>query len=143
MTPDPKPTRNRTGQLSGLQIMFAAILAIGLILGLNFTSLVAAGQPLSLLYQQVTDEIKRLEREQSDLIEERDYVQSDSYVEAWAHDEGKMVRPGEVLIVPIPSVNSLEATPIPEQAVAPQTTPPQAENWQLWWSLFLDSPPPS
>lgn len=145
MTPPPKPKtdRKRTGQLSGLQIMFAAILAIGLILGLNFTSLVAAGQPLRQLYQQVTGEIDRLENEQSDLIKERDYVQSDSYVEAWARDEGKMVRPGEVLIVPVPSTSSLQATPVPQPEVLPQTTPPQAENWQLWWSLFFDSPPPS
>ena len=35
--------RKRTSQLSGLQIMFAAILAIGLILGLNFTRLFSAG----------------------------------------------------------------------------------------------------
>ncbi len=143
MSPEPKLPRKRTGQLSGLQIMFAAILAIGLILGLNFTSLVAAGQPLSVLYQQVTDEIDRLEREQSDLIRERDYVQSDSYVETWAHDEGKMVRPGEVLIVPVPSANNLQTTPVAELEIASQTTPPQAENWQLWWSLFFDSPPPS
>ncbi|MBL8162283.1 MAG: hypothetical protein JNJ61_09885, partial [Anaerolineae bacterium] len=43
---DTRPKRRRTGQLSGLQVMFAAILAIGLILGLNFTSLITAGRPL-------------------------------------------------------------------------------------------------
>jgi len=134
--------RKRTGQLSGLQIMFAAILAIGLILGLNFTSLVSAGQPLQQKYNQLKLEIERLELEQANLIQERDYVESDAYVEAWAHDEGKMVRPGERLIVPVGEPQSAQPTPQPEETVLVQTTPPQAESWQLWWSLFFDSSPP-
>jgi len=134
--------RKRTGQLSGLQIMFAAILAIGLILGLNFTSLVSAGQPLQQKYNQLKLEIERLELEQANLIQERDYVESDAYVEAWAHDEGKMVRPGERLIVPVGEPQSAQPTPLPEETVLVQTTPPQAESWQLWWSLFFDSSPP-
>lgn len=134
--------RKRTGQLSGLQIMFAAILAIGLILGLNFTSLVSAGQPLQQKYNQLKLEIERLELEQANLIQERDYVESDAYVEAWAHDEGKMVRPGERLIVPVGEPQSAQSTPQPEETVLVQTTPPQAESWQLWWSLFFDSSPP-
>lgn len=134
--------RKRTGQLSGLQIMFAAILAIGLILGLNFTSLVSAGQPLQQKYNQLKLEIERLELEQANLIQERDYVESDAYVEAWAHDEGKMVRPGERLIVPVGEPQSAQSTPQPEETVLVQTMPPQAESWQLWWSLFFDSSPP-
>ncbi|MBL8120744.1 MAG: hypothetical protein JNJ78_24695 [Anaerolineae bacterium] len=124
--------------------MFAAILAIGLILGLNFTTLVSAGQPLQQLYQQVTDQITRLEKEEGDLIKERDYVRSDAFVENWARDEGKMARPGEVLIIPVPSQSIAEATPEPQQPeIQVSTDPEQPENWQLWWALFFDSPPPT
>jgi hypothetical protein len=137
-----RPDRKRTGQLSGIQIMFAAILAIGLILGLNFTNLVSTGQPLQLLYNQVTDEITRLEKEQGDLIRERDYVRSDAFVENWAHDEGKMVKAGEILVIPVPSTSLAEATPEPQPQAPIETTPTRLENWQLWWQMFFDSPPP-
>ena len=134
--------RKRTSQLSGLQIMFAAILAIGLILGLNFTRLFSAGQPLQQTYNQLSTEIAQLENDQSGLIQERDYVQSDSYVADWARDEGKMLQPGEYLVIPVGSENGAEATaePIPQAPV--QTTPPEPPSWQLWWSLFFDSAPP-
>src|SRR6185369_18077451 len=128
MTPE-KPKRSerkRTSQLSGLQIMFAAILAIGLILGLNFTRLFSAGQPLQQTYNQITSEITQLEKDQADLTRERDYVQSDDYVESWARDEGKMMLPGEHLVIPVGSQNSAESTPEPaDQQTAVQTTPPE------------------
>lgn len=144
VTPPRTPERKRrTGQLSGLQIMFAAILAIGLILGLNFTSLVSAGRPLQQLYDQVTDEITRLEAEQTQLLQERDYARGDAYVEDWARDEGKMIKPGEVLVVPVPSGSTVETTPEPAPSIALETKPPEPENWQLWWALFFDSSPPS
>jgi cell division protein FtsB len=137
-----KTERKRTGQLSGLQVMFAAILAIGLILGLNFTSLVTSGQPLQELYNKVSGEIQTLKKEQADLITERDYARSDPYVEIWARNEGKMVRPGEVLVVPVPSGKNVEPTPVPQQDVAVETKPPQPDNWQVWWNLFFDTAPP-
>ncbi len=117
--------------------MFAAILAIGLILGLNFTNLVSTGQPLQQLYNQVTDEITKLEQEQGDLTRERDYVRSDAFVENWARSEGKMVKPGEVLVIPVPSIALAEATPEPTLSVPIETTAPRLENWQLWWQMVL------
>ncbi len=134
--------RKRTSQLSGLQIMFAAILAIGLILGLNFTRLFSAGQPLQQTHNQITAEIAQLEKDQSDLMRERDYVQSDAYVESWARDEGKMLLPGEHLVIPVGSQISAESTAEPAPITTVQTTPPEPPDWQLWWGLFFDSQPP-
>jgi cell division protein FtsB len=138
----PEKRKRTTGQLSGLQIMFAAILAIGLILAINFSSRITAAQPLQQLYAQVSGEIDRLKQEQADLIGERDYVQSDAYVEAWARDSGKMVRPGEILVIPKPAETSAEATPVPPPDIPLETSPPEPETWQVWWALFFDSPPP-
>ncbi len=134
--------RRRTAQLSGLQIMFAAILAIGLILGLNFTSLIASGQPLQELHQQVNSEIERLQQDQAALIQERDFAESDAYVAQWARSEGKMVLPGEVLVVPVPSGVQVQAVPVAEPTVAIETRPPEPEPWQIWWAMFFDSAPP-
>jgi cell division protein FtsB len=144
---DPTPTlssvRKRTGQLSGLQIMFAAILAIGLILGLNFTSLISSSQPLQRLHQQVTEEIDVLRQEQVALIRERDNVQSDAFVEQWARSDGKMVRPGEVLVNPVPSA-AIEVESTDSQAIVQvDTLPPDPIGWHLWWQLFFDGPPPA
>lgn len=141
--PIPRSVSRRTGQLSGLQIMFAAILAIGLILGLNFTSLISSAQPLQQLYGNVTTEIAVLQQQRATLIAERDFASSDAYIEQWAHSEGKMVRPGERLIVPVPLASSLETTPVPTPAIVVDTRPPANEAWKVWWQLFFDTEPPN
>lgn len=138
----PRVERKRTGQLSGVQVMFAAILAIGLLLAINFSSRIAAGQPLLEAYSRAQSEIELLKQEQGRLIAERDYAQSDAYVERWARDEGKMVRDGEVLIVPVPIVDNTQPTPVAEPSVAIETTPPPPEPWRIWWALFFESAPP-
>ena len=122
--------------------MFAAIIAIVLILAINFTSRIAAGQPLQQTYEEVSAEIARLREEQAALIAERDFVRSDGYVEGWARDEGKLIRPGEVLYVPVPAVGAEETAPAEVQMIEVETTPPQPDPWLVWWQLFFDSAPP-
>jgi len=140
-----RPERQRTRQLSGVQVMFAAILAIGLLLAINFSSRITASQPLQEAYDRVQAEIGALRREQAELIRQRDYVRSDAYVENWARSEGKMVRPDEVLVIPLPDHAAAAPTPAPapEQAqIEVETRPPRPEPWTLWWALFFDSAPP-
>ena len=144
MVEDPQPPkRKRRGQLSGVQIMFAAVLAIGLALVISLSSRILAGQPLEAAYERVLAEIDQLKLEQAELIEERDYVRSDAFVESWARDEGKMVREGEVLVIPVPSGQNIEPTPTPLAPVDAVTTPPEPEPWTIWWELFFDSAPPA
>lgn len=148
MTAETNPTtpteRKRTGQLSGIQIMFAAILAVGLLLAINFSSRISAGQPLQDAYNSVLVEIEALQAEQAGLINQRDYVRSDAYVEQWARSEGGMVRPGEVLVIPVPLNNAPAAveTPVIRESVPVETSPPAPEPWLVWWALFFDSPAP-
>lgn len=141
----PNLTYAGIGQLSGVQITFAMIIAFGLILAINFSTRIAAGQPLMETYIQMQTEVAALQQEQATLIAARDYSQSDTYVEQWARGEGKMIREGEVLVVPVPAIpgDALAATPQPSQSVQVQTTSPALENWMLWWALFFDEPPPS
>jgi hypothetical protein len=150
LQPDPasspanqRDTRKRGGRLSSVQVMFATILAIGLILAINFSSRIAAGRPLQTAYERVLSEIEQLKVEQARLVAELEYARGDEFVESWAHDEGKMVREGEVLIVPVPSGASVEPTPDAQPTVAVETKPPEPEPWLLWWGLFFDSPPPA
>jgi cell division protein FtsB len=143
-TPAPNPQKKRPTARApaSLQVMFAAIIAIALILAINFTSRIAAGQPLQLTYDEVSAEIERLRQEQAALIEERDFVQGDAYVEGWARDEGKLIRPGEVLYVPVPALGEVTEAPVEVQTVTIETSPPQPDPWQVWWQLFFDSTPP-
>jgi cell division protein FtsB len=136
------PSRN-SNRLSGAQVTFAAILAIGLILAINFSSRLASARPLNEYYQGVQDEIEALRQEQATLIAERDFAQSDAFIQQWARSEGKMVRPGEILIVPLALGSTPVPTIIPEVFVEQETTRPEPENWELWWSLFFDSDPPN
>jgi cell division protein FtsB len=125
-----------------VQVMFTAIFAIVLILAINFSSRLAATQPLQQTYEEVSREIERLRAEQSALMSARDFVRSDAFVEQWARDEGKMIRPGEVLVIPVPSATDVELAPDESAFVAVETTPPLPEPWLVWWRLFFDSPPP-
>lgn len=140
----PKKTtrKRRSQQLSGAQIIFAAILAIGLILAINFSTRLASSRPLRAYYEGVEEEIEQLQQEQATLIAERDFVQSEAYVEQWARAEGKMARPGEQLVIPIAPPGSVQATPIPIVPIEPSLPQEEEENWTLWWKLFFDSDPP-
>lgn len=122
--------------------MFAAILAIGLMLAINFSTRISNSRLQRETYNNIENEVDALQQEQATLIAELDYVQGDTYVERWARSEGKMVRPGEVLVIPVPLNNTPIATPTPSVVIQVETSPPKPDNWTLWWALFFDSPPP-
>ncbi len=134
---------SRGSQLNSVQIMFAVILAVGLLLAINFSSRIIAGQPLQEAYNQAQSEVDELRAEQAALIAQLDYVRSDPYVEQWARAEGKMVREGEMLVVPVPSGVVVEQEPVMVEEAPVQTAPPEPESWTLWWSLFFDVEPPT
>ena len=134
--------RRRDRRLSSVQIMFAVILSVGLMLVLQFSNRIQADRDLQRIHDQVVQEIKFLEQQQAELMDEISYVKSDAYVERWARDEGKMVREGEVLVLPQSPERLPEAQSTPIPLIAFETTPPEPQNWELWWALFFDSPPP-
>jgi cell division protein FtsB len=140
-----KDKRRRTSQISSVQVMFAAILSIGLILAINFSARISEGQPLQAAYSRVSAEILTLEAQQGQLTAQRDYVLSDAYVEQWARSDGKMVRPGEVLVIPVPS-SSDAAAATAEPLLVPESVQiedDQPQPWVMWWQIFFDAPPPS
>jgi hypothetical protein len=133
----------RKDQVSSLQVMFAAILAIGLLLAINFSSRITAGQPLQQAYERVVVELEQLQQEQESLIAERDYVRSDAFVEQWARADGMMVRGGERLVIPVPSHSTLsENQPEVVRPSQVETTPPRPDYWQVWWVMFFGNPVP-
>jgi cell division protein FtsB len=137
-----RPMR-RPGGVNGTQIMFAVIVAIGLMLAINFSSRVSADRELRAVRDAVQQEIDQLKREQGQLIDQLNYVQSDAFIETWARSEGRMVREGEVLMVLFPANTTASAAPTPEPLpVLPPDVSQPTPTWQLWWAMFFDSPPP-
>lgn len=137
------PTPHGTSQLSGVQVMFAVILAVGLLLAINFSSRIADGQELLNAYDNVSTEIQELKLEYATLSAQSTYVQSDQYVEQWARERGKMIRSGQRLVIPVPMGVPVTPTlpPVPIED-AFQDGLPNPEPWELWWSLFFDTAPP-
>jgi len=142
-TPVKRPLvpRNRG---SSLQIVFGSILAITLLLAINFSGRIAAGRQIVVQRDDIQNSISTLQAQATALQSQLNYVNSDAFVEQWARREGKMAQPDEVLIVPVPGPMTPEpsATPFVPTSV---DNSPQVENanWQRWWQLFFDSPPPS
>lgn len=130
----------RRQQVSGIQIVFASILAIGLLLTINFSARIRRGQQIEEVRSRIEATISVLSTEQQRLILERDFAASDAAVVQWAHREGKMVRDGEVLIIPVPGMQ--EATPTPQVTPIPIATATPIPTWQLWWNLFFDGEVP-
>lgn len=136
-------------RINGIQVVFAVILTVALTLAINFSTRISAGRPLQEARRQVLSEIEALRADQVNLVAERDRAGSDFFVQRWARDEGKMVRPGERLVIPVPTENTLyippvsAADPVVAGRVEVQTLPRRNPNWQLWWALFFDRPPPA
>ena len=128
----PAPARRPTT----IQVVLLVILAIGLPLAIDFRRRIEQGQSVTANQVELEAAIATLETRQEALKAERAYVASDTFIEAWAHDQGKMVREGERLVIPIPM-----GEPIVEQPAQPG--PAEAlPNWHVWWSLFFDGSPP-
>jgi cell division protein FtsB len=147
--PDTPPTDRPDHQISSTQVVFAVILAIGLMLAINFSNRITDERRLTGVRSAIEQEIDLLRREQADLIEQLSYAESPAYVEAWAHSEGKMVRQGETLVVPIPAdAAQTDSTPADAPSAASlnnlnmETTLPEPAPWELWWGLFFDTPSP-
>lgn len=133
----------RRQQISSLQIVFAAILSIGLLLVINFSGRIARGQLMEAQRHELEATITVLEAEKQTLLRERDYSADDAYVEYWAHTESKMVREGEVLVIPVPAGNAEPTAPPPTPIVVmPESAEPEIPRWHLWWNLFVDGKPP-
>ncbi len=143
LDPHPPRRRERPQQITSLQIVFALILSIGLLLVINFSGRIARGQQMEAERQRMQATITVLERQKLDLLRTRDYAANDASIEYWAHTEGKMVRDGEVLVIPVPgNIEAPTAAPPPPVYLPTPVQEQKTPNWRLWWSLFFDGDPP-
>lgn len=127
-------------QVSSMQIVFAAILSIGLLMVINLSGRIARGQQMQMEHDRLQATISVLETQQVDLKRERNYASDPASIEHWAHTEGKLVRDNEILVIPIPAVVTLATfgstfelrdMQMPETASAGQSI-----SVTLWWNVI-------
>ncbi|MCU0486124.1 MAG: hypothetical protein MUC85_08445 [Anaerolineales bacterium] len=113
------------------------IVIIGLIVMVllirNFNSRMADLRLLTVEKEHVAAEVTSLAATKAYLEEQIEFAKSDAAVPPWAYGEGKMAKPGDVVIVPLPGEaesQSAEPTPTPEPEVV--------HNWQLWLAMFIE-----
>lgn len=76
--------------------------------------------------------VAELENTLSVLQTQVEYARSEGAVEEWAYNEGKMVRPGEQLVIPLsPPGTTQQPLLIPTPVVEP------VQNWEIWMALIL------
>ncbi len=61
-----------------------------------------------------------------------EYARSEGAVEEWAYSEGKMVRPGEQLVIPLSPPGTT-----PQPILIPTATVEPVQNWEIWMALIL------
>ena len=110
-----------------LAIIFCGILLMDLNFRVNeyFT--------LSTQKQKMETQVYGLWSTREALRTELAYSSSDGAVEKWAREEGKMVKPGDVRVVPI---SQGQATMTPAPAIPP--APVAYHYWEYWWAIFFE-----
>ena len=148
VTPDPSaqpasPRRPRF-RLTNWQIILILLVVVGGRLVIDFSQRIIEGQQKLAEQRALEAQIEALRNEHDALDAARIYYNSQAYVEAWAHDQGKMVRDGEMLVIPLYQREAQDTAPdLPVAAGTLTAANASQPAWQVWWSLFFDEQPPS
>ncbi len=117
-----------------------ALIALGLavlvvLLG-DFNARIAELNRLRREHEQVATQLAGMQGTQAALQTQIVYATSDAAVLENAYEEGRMVRPGDVLVVPLAAET---ATPVPAQPAAGEQR--QHAPWEYWFALFFGETP--
>ncbi len=122
---------NRSHNVRNFFILF--ILGVLVLFVLSFNSRLSRLRYLETEADALGTQVTLLEQTQAALDQQITYATSDGAVEEWAYEEGRMIRQGDHLIVPLPSG---EVTPTPQAGEV--RTSPRLRNWEIWKFLFFD-----
>ena len=115
----------------------ALVLLLVALLAINFNSRLTTLRQMREEEARLKQAVSAERARQTSLQSLRSYVASDSYVEHWARVEARMIKPGEVAVVPV-APNVARATPEP-----PAPTRAPATILEEWWALFFGESPPT
>jgi cell division protein FtsB len=131
----PKFDRVRIAVSAGILVVL--IIVGGL--GLAFAQQLRLSQELRGEVRQLEQAVATQEAEAAYLTATLEYVQSDEYVEAWAREEAKMAKPGEVVMIPLARAGGAEppATPTAPPEDEARATPEDRPFWVVWWEAIF------
>jgi cell division protein FtsB len=118
------------------QVLLLVSLVIGLAVLVDFNRRLANAQRLVNDATKLAQEVATLSAQREILLTAKAYANSDQAVEDWARSQGKLVQPGDIIVVPLAPEN-VTPTPVPVPTVEPADMP----NYALWWDLFFDQSP--
>lgn len=122
------------------QLLVLLAIAAGLFIAVDLNRRAQAGRLVGVGEDALQAEVEELSTRQVELSVTAEYVESESYVESYARNEGNYLRPGEQRVVPL----IVEGAPQPTPAAAATPDPAlQALPWQAWWQLLTDAPQPA
>lgn len=103
------------------------IIGIGLIISLsrNIYRLLKVGDQVKLTQQR----LEELEKEHQELLEKREYYQSEEFVEQEARNRLNLGKPGETVVILPPNVG--------ESGEVISASTPELPNWRKWLRLFF------
>lgn len=90
--------RNRNGRKPIGFLVFVLILLIGVV-SVQISNLYLKNNELEKEAQQLEQEIERELREQKDLLEYKEYINSTEYIEQSAREKLGLIKPGEILFI--------------------------------------------
>ncbi len=114
------------------RLFFYAIMLLLFFLLMNLSARVNELNQLSEQYQIMDTNVAEM-RATNFVLETRiAFAASDAAVDEYARERGYMVKPGEVLVIPISPENVT-----PEPIVEPVRTIEILPNWKIWYQLFF------
>jgi len=119
-------------QISRKQFIVAGMIILFVFLMMDLNSRLTEMSHQNAQRDRMQTEAVDLMRTEAALQSQIDYATSDLAVEDWAREQGRMQKPGDKVIVPLPGegvMPTLEATPTPTLTPVPK--------WQIWRVLIL------
>ncbi len=122
-----EPEKSRPPMIWILIILAAAILILG-----DLNSRMAETRRLERDAETLQTEVVVMKTQNADLATQVAGATSEASIQEWAHAQGGMALPGEVLIVPVaPEGEQDGAVATPEAPFEPPS------NWEVWWALLF------
>jgi cell division protein FtsB len=118
--------------LNEKHLLVAGALVVLVVLLMSFNERISGLLRLEADRDQVNTSVGQLQQTQQSLQTQIAYATSDVAVEEWARQDRKMVREGDVAVIPLVAPGT---TPPAPTAVAPVIT--QVSKWDVWWALFF------
>jgi cell division protein FtsB len=139
---DNKHDKQRSRSVTYTQFLAIILITIALTVTLDFGRRAAVSADLQREAEQLEAQVATLQAENRTLVAQREWVQTDGFVEEWARTEGVMVLYGETPVAPVlagQAVPAAEVTlaPSPESSQATSEGPEETSHWQEWWALFF------